>query len=165
LQPATGRSDAVRPEGVDSGLHMLALFHAPGAQPPPGAQLVALAQGLVVELARVARNGVAVFIPLEGIIGIVEPDHAPRRLSAFEWGRLLHPGPDYFIIVKKCRLCKSSSEGGRAMEAEQNQLVFETVALAGEILVSSGAEIFRVTETMERIAAAYGCEGFEPFVL
>ena len=51
------------------------------------------------------------------------------------------------------------------MGAEQSELVFETVALAGEILVSSGAEIFRVTETMERIAAAYGCEGFEPFVL
>ena len=42
------------------------------------------------------------------------------------------------------------------MGAEQSELVFETVALAGEILVSSGAEIFRVTETMERIAAAYG---------
>ena len=41
------------------------------------------------------------------------------------------------------------------MGAEQSELVFETVALAGEILVSSGAEIFRVTETMERIGAKY----------
>lgn len=51
------------------------------------------------------------------------------------------------------------------MEAGHNELVFETAALAGEILVASGAEIFRVTETVQRIAAAYGCPDLEPFVL
>ncbi len=48
--------------------------------------------------------------------------------------------------------------------SEQDQ-VFETVALAGEILLSSGAEIFRVTDTMERIAAAYGCDELGTFIL
>lgn len=48
--------------------------------------------------------------------------------------------------------------------SEQDQ-VFETVALAGEILLSSGAEIFRVTDTMERIAAAYGCPELGTFIL
>lgn len=51
------------------------------------------------------------------------------------------------------------------MCSDQNELIFETAALAGEILVASGAEIFRVTETMCRIARAYGCPGLDPFVL
>lgn len=49
--------------------------------------------------------------------------------------------------------------------AENQELVFETVALAGEVLLASGAEIFRVVDTMNRIAAAYHCEGLDTFIL
>lgn len=48
--------------------------------------------------------------------------------------------------------------------AEQEQ-VFETVALAGEVLLASGAEISRVTDTMERIARAYGCPELDTFIV
>lgn len=51
------------------------------------------------------------------------------------------------------------------MDGPEKETVFETAALAGEILLASGAEIFRVDETMCRIARAYQCEGLEPFVL
>lgn len=51
------------------------------------------------------------------------------------------------------------------MDRPDKETVFETAALAGEILLASGAEIFRVDETMCRIARAYRCENLEPFVL
>ncbi|WP_418971200.1 threonine/serine exporter family protein [Allofournierella sp.] len=51
------------------------------------------------------------------------------------------------------------------MDGPEKETVFETAALAGEILLASGAEIFRVDETMCRIARAYQCGGLEPFVL
>ena len=38
-------------------------------------------------------------------------------------------------------------------------------ALAGRILLQNGAEIFRVEETIERIAKSYGLEGNSSFVL
>ena len=51
------------------------------------------------------------------------------------------------------------------MDGPEKETVFETAALAGEILLASGAEIFRVDETMCRIARAYQCGALEPFVL
>lgn len=51
------------------------------------------------------------------------------------------------------------------MATTQQSIVLETVALAGEILLASGAEIFRVDDTMQRIAKAYHSEDFQPFVL
>ena len=45
------------------------------------------------------------------------------------------------------------------MDGPEKETVFETAALAGEILLASGAEIFRVDETMCRIARAYQCGG------
>lgn len=51
------------------------------------------------------------------------------------------------------------------MPETQQPIVFEVAALAGEILLASGAEVFRVDDTMRRIAAAYQCDGFEPFVI
>lgn len=49
--------------------------------------------------------------------------------------------------------------------AQNEKLVFETVALAGEVLLASGAEIFRVVDTMHRIAAAYQCDNLDTFIL
>ena len=43
--------------------------------------------------------------------------------------------------------------------------VLETAMEAGHILLENGAEIFRVEETMERIAAHYGVERKDFFVL
>ena len=51
------------------------------------------------------------------------------------------------------------------MQQYNEELVFETVALAGEVLLASGAEIFRVTDTMQRIATAYGCPQLDSFVV
>jgi len=48
---------------------------------------------------------------------------------------------------------------------EDRDLIFETVSLAGEILLASGAEISRVSDTMERIARAYGSPGLDTFIL
>ncbi len=48
------------------------------------------------------------------------------------------------------------------MDGPEKETVFETAALAGEILLASGAEIFRVDETMCRIARAYQCGGWSP---
>ncbi|MDD3174020.1 MAG: threonine/serine exporter family protein [Herbinix sp.] len=50
------------------------------------------------------------------------------------------------------------------MEYEKNK-VFKIVVLAGEILLSNGAEIFRVEDTMLRIANAYGIKDLESFVI
>lgn len=41
----------------------------------------------------------------------------------------------------------------------------DAAALAGRILLQNGAEIFRVEETIERIAKSYGMEGNSSFVL
>ena len=46
-----------------------------------------------------------------------------------------------------------------------DRLALDAAALAGEILLESGAEIFRVEDTIYRIAAAYGAEEAEAFVL
>ena len=51
------------------------------------------------------------------------------------------------------------------MAETDNSLVLDTAALAGDILLESGAEIFRVEETIYRIAEAYGVESAEAFVL
>ncbi|OOB79595.1 MAG: hypothetical protein BEN18_03615 [Epulopiscium sp. Nuni2H_MBin001] len=48
---------------------------------------------------------------------------------------------------------------------EHKITVMDVVVLAGEILLHSGAEIFRVQETMTRIARAYGVESFDVYVL
>ena len=51
------------------------------------------------------------------------------------------------------------------MKERDDRLVLDAAALAGEILLESGAEIFRVEDTIYRIAAAYGVEEAEAFVL
>ena len=45
------------------------------------------------------------------------------------------------------------------------KLALDAAALAGHILLESGAEIFRVEETIKRVANAYGMEGEGAFVL
>lgn len=44
-------------------------------------------------------------------------------------------------------------------------MALNVAALAGDILLASGAEIFRVEETINRIAHAYGIDSCDPFVL
>lgn len=44
-------------------------------------------------------------------------------------------------------------------------MALNVAALAGDILLASGAEIFRVEETIDRIAHAYGIDSCDPFVL
>lgn len=51
------------------------------------------------------------------------------------------------------------------MRERDDRLVLDAAALAGEILLESGAEIFRVEDTIYRIAASYGVEEAEAFVL
>lgn len=51
------------------------------------------------------------------------------------------------------------------MESNEKEIIFETAALAGEIMLKSGAEISRVDETMRRIASFYRLENVETFVL
>ena len=48
---------------------------------------------------------------------------------------------------------------------ENNSSPLELAVLAGRILLSNGAEIFRVQETMERIAAAYHMESFHVYAI
>ena len=43
------------------------------------------------------------------------------------------------------------------MNAESTREALDVASLAGDILLASGAEIFRVEETIDRIARAYGC--------
>lgn len=51
------------------------------------------------------------------------------------------------------------------MDAEHTREALDTASLAGDILLASGAEIFRVEETIERIAEAYGVKSSDAFVL
>lgn len=51
------------------------------------------------------------------------------------------------------------------METDHNREALDVAALAGDILLASGAEIFRVEETIDRIAHAYGVESCDAFVL
>ena len=51
------------------------------------------------------------------------------------------------------------------MEKRDNREALDAAALAGDILLASGAEIFRVEETMARIAKAYGVTSSDTFVL
>ena len=44
------------------------------------------------------------------------------------------------------------------VEKEHNRMALNVAALAGDILLASGAEIFRVEETINRIAHAYGID-------
>ncbi len=48
---------------------------------------------------------------------------------------------------------------------ENSRDALDAAALAGDILLASGAEIFRVEETMDRIAHAYGVSSCDAFVL
>ena len=43
--------------------------------------------------------------------------------------------------------------------------VLELAVQEGEILLENGAEVFRVQQTMELMAAAYGADGFHVYVL
>lgn len=51
------------------------------------------------------------------------------------------------------------------MEKQDKREALNVAALAGDILLASGAEIFRVEETIARIARAYGVESCDAFVL
>ena len=51
------------------------------------------------------------------------------------------------------------------MEKQDNREALNVASLAGDILLASGAEIFRVEETIYRIAKAYGVESSDAFVL
>ena len=51
------------------------------------------------------------------------------------------------------------------MELQDNREALNAAAQAGDILLASGAEIFRVEETIFRIAQAYGVESSDAFVL
>ena len=51
------------------------------------------------------------------------------------------------------------------LEQEQRASAPDIAALAGEILLASGAEIFRVEETIDRICRAYGVASADAFVL
>ena len=51
------------------------------------------------------------------------------------------------------------------MNAESTREALDVASLAGDILLASGAEIFRVEETIERIARAYGVSSSDAFVL
>lgn len=47
----------------------------------------------------------------------------------------------------------------------ESRKVLELTTRIGEVLLKNGGEIFRVQETMQRIAKAYGVEGFHVYVL
>lgn len=47
----------------------------------------------------------------------------------------------------------------------ESRKVLELTTRIGEVLLKNGGEIFRVQETMQRIAKAYGAEGFHVYVL
>ena len=51
------------------------------------------------------------------------------------------------------------------MEKQDNREALDVASLAGDILLASGAEIFRVEETIFRIAKAYGVTSSDAFVL
>ena len=51
------------------------------------------------------------------------------------------------------------------MNAESTREALDVASLAGDILLASGAEIFRVEETIDRIARAYGVKSSDAFVL
>ncbi len=57
----------------------------------------------------------------------------------------------------------ANNGGGGAMKEKIN--IMDVVVLAGEVLLHNGAEIFRVQETMTRIAQAYGVADFDVYVL
>lgn len=58
--------------------------------------------------------------------------------------------------------CKLSTDEN--MELTEKK-VLEVAAFAGHVLLENGAEIFRVEETIEKIAQAYGMKGDHSFVL
>ena len=51
------------------------------------------------------------------------------------------------------------------MNAESTREALDVASLAGDILLASGAEIFRVEETIDRIARAYGVKSSDAIVL
>lgn len=51
------------------------------------------------------------------------------------------------------------------VKKHDNREALDVASLAGDILLASGAEIFRVEETIFRIAKAYGVESSDAFVL
>lgn len=53
----------------------------------------------------------------------------------------------------------------KTMNAESTREALDVASLAGDILLASGAEIFRVEETIDRIARAYGVKSSDAFVL
>ena len=51
------------------------------------------------------------------------------------------------------------------MNAESTREALDVASLAGDILLASGAEIFRVEETIDRIARAYGVNSSDAFAV
>ena len=51
------------------------------------------------------------------------------------------------------------------MDKTDKREALDVASLAGDILLSSGAEIFRVEETISRILSAYGVNSGDAFVL
>ncbi len=56
-------------------------------------------------------------------------------------------------------------ESGTAISREEQQRVLELVMAAGRTLLESGAEVFRVQETMEIMARSLGLKDFNVYVL
>ena len=48
---------------------------------------------------------------------------------------------------------------------EQSRRALELVTRIGEVLLKNGGEIFRVQQTMQLVAKAYGIPGFQVYVL
>lgn len=70
-----------------------------------------------------------------------------------------------FLFLYPHLLCTMGDFILETVEKEHNRMALNVAALAGDILLASGAEIFRVEETIDRIAHAYGIESCDPFVL
>lgn len=66
------------------------------------------------------------------------------------------------MIKAKPKMQKSSNE---IKEKPRRSEALDVAELAGEILLSNGAEIFRVEDTMEYITKAYGVDNCNTFVL
>lgn len=66
-------------------------------------------------------------------------------------------------LVLYCNQLGETEE--KEVEKQDRREALDVAALAGDILLASGAEIFRVEETIFRIARAYGVESSDAFVL
>lgn len=61
--------------------------------------------------------------------------------------------------------CKRGTWRKVVCAMERQQEILEFTLEAGRVLLANGGEIFRVQETMQRIAASYGAQEFHVYVL